>query len=264
MGRSRIGRWLHSLRRRSWFFYEHVERELLWASLEEAKHYASGILLDVGCGEKQYEAIFSDRITAYYGLDHPDTQHLTGGEPTCDIYGDGLHLPIATDSVDTVLCTQVLEHSAEPWVMMEELARVLRPGGYLIVTAPGEWRIHGEPYDFYRFTRCGLKYLAERSGLEVEYIRQRGGFWLSRGQALSSTLYTVFCSPYSMRGENFRYALICLFVLPLCAISQWIGVLLDRIQYIDHSTLGYILVARKPVGKGDQGSQRYPTSGGER
>ena len=248
MSRTRIGRWLHDIRRRSWFFYEYVERESLRASLEEATSHVAGVLLDVGCGDKRYEEIFSDRVSAYYGLDYPATRHLSGGVPVCDIYGDGMHLPIAGDSVDTVLSAQVLEHVPEPWVAMDELARVLRPSGHLIVTVPGEWRVHGEPYDYYRFTRSGLRYLAERSGLEVVRIRQRGGFWLSRGQALSSTLYTVYCSPHSVRGAKVRYALASLIVLPICALSQWIGTILDRLQFIDHSTMGYILIARNPSG----------------
>ena len=254
------GRKLHRLRRRSWFYFEHLERVLLRDQLREARQYASGLLLDIGCGGKPYEALFEDRITGYLGLDYPPT-HLAVEEvayvPVADIYGDGAHLPIRSGVVDTVLCTQALEHVPEPWVVMGEVARVLCPGGYLILTAPLEWGLHGEPYDFYRYTEYGLRHLAERSGLTVDYIRPRGGFWALAGQLFSTHIYRKYCTPLARRGANLAYAIASLFVLPVCALSQLLGALLDRVCPDSHSTMGYIVVARK-----GRGQEMTPASGG--
>ncbi|MFH1929184.1 MAG: glycosyltransferase [Chloroflexota bacterium] len=242
------GRWLHRVRRRSWFYHEHLERVMLRDQLQDALPYASGILLDVGCGGKPYHGLFADRIVGYLGLDYPPT-HLAVEEVArvamADVYGDGAHLPIHSEAVNTVLCTQTLEHVPEPWAVMDEIARVLRPGGHLILTVPLEWGLHGEPYDFYRYTKYGLRHLAERSGLVVKYIRPRGGFWALMGQLHSTQIYGRCLAPLSRRGSNVAYAAVGLFVLPLCALSQACGSLLDRFLPDTRNTMGYIMVARK-------------------
>jgi len=242
------GRWVHHVQKRSWFYYEHLERVMLRDQLRDALPYASGILLDIGCGGKPYRDLFADRIEGYLGLDYPQT-HLAVAEVArvamADAYGDGEHLPIRSEVVDTVLCTQMLEHVPEPWAVMDEIARVLRPGGYLILTVPLAWGLHGEPYDFYRYTRYGLRHLAERSGLVVKYIRPRGGFWALTGQLYSTHIYGRWLAPLSRRGSNVAYAAVGLFVLPLCALSQVCGVLLDRLLPDTRATMGYVMVARK-------------------
>ena len=242
------GRWLHRVRRRSWFYHEHLERVMLRDQLRDTLPYASGILLDIGCGGKPYQDLFVDRIMGYLGLDYPPT-HLAVEEVArvamADVYGDGAHLPIRSETMDTVLCTQTLEHVPEPWAVMDEIARVLRPGGHLILTVPLEWGLHGEPYDFYRYTMYGLRHLAERSGLVVKYIRPRGGFWALMGQLYSTYIYGRCLAPLSRRGSNVAYAAVGLFVLPLCALSQACGSLLDRFLPDTRNTMGYIMVARK-------------------
>ena len=242
------GRWLHRVRRRSWFYHEHLERVMLRDQLRDALPYASGTLLDIGCGGKPYHDLFADKIVGYLGLDYPPT-HLAVEEVArvamADVYGDGAHLPIRSETMDTVLCTQTLEHVPEPWAVMDEIARVLRPGGHLILTVPLEWGLHGEPYDFYRYTMYGLRHLAERSGLVVKYIRPRGGFWALMGQLYSTYIYGRCLAPLSRRGSNVAYAAVGLFVLPLCALSQACGSLLDRFLPDTRNTMGYIMVARK-------------------
>jgi len=242
------GKWLHRVRRRSWFYHEHLERVMLRDQLRDALPYASGILLDLGCGGKPYYDLFANRIMGYLGLDYPPT-HLAVEEVArvamADVYGDGAHLPLRSEIVDTVLCTQTLEHVPEPWTVMDEIARVLRPGGHLILTVPLEWGLHGEPYDFYRYTMYGLRHLAERSGLVVKYIRPRGGFWALTGQLYSTHIYGRCLASLSRRGSNVAYAAVGLFVLPLCALSQACGSLLDRFLPDTRATMGYVMVAKK-------------------
>jgi len=234
----------------SWFSSEHLEKVLLERGLMECRPYARGVLLDVGCGQRRHERIFLPAVERYVGLDYPPVSGgiwaTTGGE-NVDVWGDGQRLPIASSSVDTVLCTQVLEHVPEPAQLMSELTRVLKPGGHAIVTAPQEWGIHQEPFDFYRFTRYGLTYLAQKVGLEVAFVRNRGGFWAMLGQRWSAYLYDTTCRRFRRRGNRVAFLLFAIPVLPLSALSQLIGLGLDRIHYLDRNTLGYVLVARKPV-----------------
>lgn len=239
----------------SWFFSEHLEKRLLERSLQEALLYASGDMLDLGCGHKPYAALFQGRIRRHIGIDYPLTvdQHMSSGysAPQVDIYAAGEAIPLCDGSVHTVLCTQVLEHTPEPSDMLGEISRVLEPGGHLILTAPQEWGLHQEPHDYYRYTKYGLRYLAAKNGLDVIYVKPRGGLWAVLGQRWSSYLYDTYSRPLRRRGKRIAFALSLLITLPACAFSQLLGAGLDRVQPLAANTLGYIMVAIKPV-KGAQ------------
>ena len=81
-----------------------------------------------------------------------------------DLVAPAHDLPLEDDALDAVVCTQVLEHTPEPWLVLEEFARVIRPGGTVIVTAPLTWYLHELPHDYYRFTAYGLAHLLHRAG----------------------------------------------------------------------------------------------------
>jgi len=66
---------------------------------------------------------------------------------------------VLDESFDVVICTEVLEHSLNPFLAVTELHRILREGGYLLVTTPFNLRIHGPSPDCWRFTEEGLRIL---------------------------------------------------------------------------------------------------------
>jgi len=113
-----------------------IEKQSILTSLLKAKVYAKGILLDLGCGGKPYEIIFSDIVEEYIGIDLPPTKTSNKQIKKPDVYGSALKLPFKSESFDTILCTQVLEHVPEPKKLLEEAFRVLKGDGYLIMTAP--------------------------------------------------------------------------------------------------------------------------------
>ena len=61
------------------------------------------------------------------------------------------------ESVSHVFCMEVLEHVDQPWKGVEEMRRVLRPGGTVVGSTPFLLGLHDRPYDYYRFTKYGLK-----------------------------------------------------------------------------------------------------------
>lgn len=124
-------------------------------------------VLDAGAGEAPYRPLFAH--CNYVTQDWPGTVHE--GARGADIVADLHDLPVADGSFDAVVCTEVLEHVAEPARVLDELARVLRPGGSLVLTVPFVGGLHEEPHDHYRYTSHGLRGLLERAGftdIEVE------------------------------------------------------------------------------------------------
>ena len=147
--------------------------DLQWSVLEHSLRavapQARGRLLDVGCGDKPYEAWFRPFVSAYVGVEHGDTFASTAegvrGRP--DVVYNGGTLPFRDGSFDTVLSVQVLEHTPHPAALMAEMSRVLAPDGLLILTAPFQFRLHEQPHDYFRYSPHGLRQLCADVGLEV-------------------------------------------------------------------------------------------------
>jgi len=60
---------------------------------------------------------------------------------------------------DIIVCTEVLEHTLDPFSAVKEIYRLLKPGGILILSVPFNFRIPGPLPDCWRFTLYGLKQL---------------------------------------------------------------------------------------------------------
>jgi SAM-dependent methyltransferase len=160
------------------------------ASLSRLAPRARGRLLDVGCGDKPYEHLFRPYVDAYVGVEHQPTFHVTSAasRDRADVHYDGDTLPFPDASFDTVLSVQVLEHTPRPEVLLSEMARVLRPDGILILTAPFSFRLHEEPHDYYRYTPHGLRHLCERAGLVIDEMEPHGSLGSLLGHKLNSYL----------------------------------------------------------------------------
>lgn len=66
---------------------------------------------------------------------------------------------LPNEHFDVVVCTEVLEHTLQPFDAVKEIRRILKPGGVVIVSTPFNFRIHGPLPDCWRFTEHGLRAL---------------------------------------------------------------------------------------------------------
>ena len=122
-------------------------------------------ILDVGAGDSPYRELFAR--ARYLTCDWENSIYEPAQRP--DLVAPAGQIPLEGSILDAILCTQVLEHIAEPWSVLEEFHRVLRPGGKLWMTAPLVWYLHEQPYDYYRYTSHGLRHLLEQAGfIEIE------------------------------------------------------------------------------------------------
>lgn len=113
-------------------------------------------VLDVGCGPKPYYPFFAGRAAEYVGVDVVDN-------PAAELRGAVEALPVADESFDVVLCTQVLEHCDDPAQAVRELRRVTAPGGRVLASTHGVQVYHPSPQDYWRWTHAGLRRLFEES-----------------------------------------------------------------------------------------------------
>ena len=86
------------------------------------------------------------------------------------VIGDAQALGIADASFPVILCTEVLEHLPEPQRAIDEMYRVLAPGGTLLLTTRFLFPIHDAPHDYFRFTKYGLRHLLRR--FEILELRE--------------------------------------------------------------------------------------------
>lgn len=127
----------------------------IWPYIRPRLAPLQGNLLDVGCGEMPYRTFMSKGLD-YVGIDVPQAGAFSMQGHEEIISFDGSHIPFPDATFDTVLCTEVLEHSPEPAALIAEMERVLKPGGLLIATVPFSARVHYAPHDFHRFSKYAL------------------------------------------------------------------------------------------------------------
>jgi SAM-dependent methyltransferase len=197
--------------------------------------YASGKILDVGCGNKPYEHFFQ-HIDQYVGCDV-----VQSSLSKVDVICKATQLEFDDASFDTVFTTQVIEHVEDPGRMLSEIYRILKPGGYLILSAPLTWEIHEAPYDYFRYTKYGLDHMIRNGGFEMIYTKSNGGKWAAIFQMNLNIIYSTF-KKRSLAIKLFKFAFIHAGLTSLINhFAKW----LDSKYYDDILTLNYVLVAKK-------------------
>lgn len=151
-----------------------------------------------------------------------------------------LALPFRDATFDVVVTQETLEHVADPFKAMQEIARVMKPGGELYCQLPFVIGFHPGPQDFWRFTGQGIRELVQRSGLKVtrQAIAVGGATGYYR---ISVEFWSGLCS---LGRPPFYKVLKALFALLLFPI-KWLDVLFADSPERDRIPGGYLVIARK-------------------
>ncbi len=122
---------------------------------------------------------------SYQSFSYPEFDICAASAPSAD--------------ADLVICEQVLEHVRDPYAAVRNLARLVHPGGLVLVSTPFLVRLHDHPEDHWRFTPSGMRLLLEAGGLEVLWIRS----WGNR-HCVSANLrrWTAYRRWHSLRNEK--------------------------------------------------------------
>jgi SAM-dependent methyltransferase len=225
------------LRARPWDHDFMVMRQIASAYRGVISRHLSGrhdlTVVDYGCGPMPYKPLFEPNLRTYIGADLPDN-------PVANVHlrDDGA-LPVADESADVVISSQVLEHVLDVGHYLSECRRVLRPGGLLLLSTHGMWVYHPHPTDVRRWTRWGLSYEIENCGFKsVEALA-----------CVGPLAYTTQLRLLLAKGLLLKFGLLgrALFA-PIALFSQGLMWLEDRITpaaVLADNAAVYVVAAQK-------------------
>ena len=213
-----------------------LARRSLWGAIASFAGHLHGPLLDVGCGSKPYRSLFA--VESYVGLDiDSEVARLRG---VADAFYDGNRFPFPDAQYQSVLCNQVLEHVFQPEAFVQEIWRVLQPGGKLLLTIPFVWDEHEQPHDFARYSSFGLRALLERNGLRV--LEQRK--LLDDFSVLVQLAIAYFFKVSRSRSRLLNLVVCVVFFAPLSLLGLLLGRVLPRNPDL---FLDQLVIAEKPM-----------------
>ena len=134
--------------------------------------YARGRLLDLGCGQVPLYGMYRAHVHSVTCIDWTAGTPLDHVDQLCDL---GQPLPLADASFDTIVLSDVLEHVPDPVLLWREMARVLAPGGAIVMNVPFFYWLHAHPHDYYRYTQFALERFVAISGLSLVMLEPLGG-----------------------------------------------------------------------------------------
>jgi ubiquinone/menaquinone biosynthesis C-methylase UbiE len=148
-------------------------------------------ILDAGAGECPYKIhcahlqYVSQDFAQYTGEGEVGLQMGSWDNSRIDIVSDITEIPVEAGSFDAVLCTEVLEHVPDPVRAIDELSRIIKPGGTLIITAPFASLTHFAPYHFCTgFNRYFYVHHLNRNGFDIEEMTGNGNYFEYIGQEI--------------------------------------------------------------------------------
>lgn len=122
------------------------------------QHSSDELVLEIGASYKPNRQLYSREIAGDI------TYH-----PELDGQFDAHALPFADGSFERVVCIEVLEHCHTPQRVLDEIHRVLKPNGQVILTTRFVFPLHDVPHDYFRYTKYGLQHLCRAfSKIEIQ------------------------------------------------------------------------------------------------
>jgi ubiquinone/menaquinone biosynthesis C-methylase UbiE len=222
-----------------------------WVAARAAEVLPGSRVLDAGAGSSPYRPLFKHcRYETQDFAQLQDAQLRHGGYAAIDYVCDITHISVPDATFDVVLCTEVLEHHPEPIKVVGELARVLKPGGLLLLTAPLGSGIHQEPYHFYGgYTSFWYRRFLPQAGFaDVEIAANAGSLRHIGQEAIRFIQMTRPFGDIVPARVSLLWAPFWIALLPVLAVVvPWAARRLDRYDTEKRFTVGYHVRAVKSV-----------------
>ncbi len=141
----------------------YFSRRGLYHGIVEYGPFITGKTLDVGCGQRPYEHLVASKKYVGLELDTPAARKMN----KADLYYKGKRFPFRKESFNSVMINQVFEHVFNPDEFLQEVNRVLKHGGRLLMTVPFVWDEHEQPQDYARYSSFGLAWVLSKNGFKI-------------------------------------------------------------------------------------------------
>ena len=185
---------------------------------------SGAMVLDAGAGTAPYRDLF--RHAQYETADFEQVDKAYAPSTyVCDLRS----IPVEDGRFDFVVFNQVMEHLPEPRLVLNELNRVLKPGGKMIYSAPFYFEEHEQPYDFYRYTQFGVRHLFETTGFVIERLDWLEGYLGTAGYQLKCMAHYLPSRPRDLGGGITEYGLAPVMML-LKAALRCSSILVNKLE----------------------------------
>ncbi|MFS8130964.1 MAG: class I SAM-dependent methyltransferase [Candidatus Dojkabacteria bacterium] len=152
-------------------------------------------ILDAGAGELRYKKYcthldyVSQDFAQYDGSgDGVGLQTQAWDNTKLDIISDIINIPVEDKVFDAIMCIEVFEHIPEPALAVKEFARIIKPGGKVIITAPFCSLTHFAPYHFGTgYSKYWYQEILGKYGFEINDVSHNGGYFDFLAQELRRT-----------------------------------------------------------------------------
>jgi SAM-dependent methyltransferase len=203
------------------------------------------LVLDAGAGHQPYRHHF-----AHCRYESADFEAVKKRYAHSTFVCDLAQIPVEDERYDAIVFSQVMEHLPDPLSVLNELYRVLKPGGRLFYSGPFWYEEHEKPYDYYRYTSFALRHLFERSAFQIEDLRWLEGYLATACKQLRSMTKAL---PTSLRayGGGARGAFILMLALGFRPLAK---LLATSFAYADRQgryteggyPINYLAILKRP------------------
>jgi SAM-dependent methyltransferase len=147
-------------------------RTELFRNISKFAPQLKGRMMDFGCGLKPYADLFT--VDEYIGVDY-QAEGETYHQEKVDVFYDGKTLPFPDNHFDSIFSSEVFEHIFNLPEILQELKRVLKPGGKILITCPFSFGEHEVPSDYARYTSFAIKHMFTSNGFNIVAFEKTGG-----------------------------------------------------------------------------------------
>ena len=173
--------------------------------------------------------------------------------PAIHVVGVAESLPFRDETFDAVVFQAVLEHVFDARKALAEIARVLLPGGLLLIEVPFIQGYHAAPADYRRFTVAGLRTELTLNGFEVEET----GIAVGPASAMSWVMAEFLA--LSLSGRSARgYRIARIFTTWLAWPIKWMDLWLDGHEMAHVIASGVWAKAQRPTNRDDEQAAPRP------